>query len=292
MITTSPPVVGAPRRRGGQARDGCPWVADLRDSLVAHPHRRRGAAARAREGAGRPRGRAARRPPGRRDRRASPRRSPRRCASSTRRAGRDDRERLRLRRLRRARVHAPSDDRFRITHAGSFFGKRDPRPFLTALRDRARRRRRALPRRLPLDRPRVGGGAGLGDRLELIPYAPHRRLARAAARLRGAAAPDPGGRRPRQGRALREGLRVPRGRAADPRARAAGRRGGGAAARDGRRRRGRARRRRRDRARARGAARDRWRAGALAGDARSRTSGGEGLAPHARRGARASCSRA
>ena len=26
-------------------------------------------------------------------------------------------------------------DRFRITHAGSFFGKRDPKPFLRALAD-------------------------------------------------------------------------------------------------------------------------------------------------------------
>ena len=29
--------------------------------------------------------------------------------------------------------YQPSATRFRITHAGSFFGKRDPRPFLTAL---------------------------------------------------------------------------------------------------------------------------------------------------------------
>ncbi|MFN2624411.1 MAG: hypothetical protein ABR611_16415, partial [Chthoniobacterales bacterium] len=31
-------------------------------------------------------------------------------------------------------AYVPSP-RFRITHAGSFFGKRDPRPFLTALAD-------------------------------------------------------------------------------------------------------------------------------------------------------------
>jgi glycosyltransferase involved in cell wall biosynthesis len=65
-------------------------------------------------------------------------------------------------------------DRFRITHAGSFFGNRDPKPFLSAL-------------------ARVGGvsarfvgdfrGAdrdwaldqGLGDRVEFIPFVPHRR---------------------------------------------------------------------------------------------------------------------
>ena len=44
----------------------------------------------------------------------------------------DDRQRRRLRGLRRARVPRAAT-RFRITHAGSFFGKRDPRPFLTAL---------------------------------------------------------------------------------------------------------------------------------------------------------------
>jgi hypothetical protein len=39
-------------------------------------------------------------------------------------------------------------DRFRITHTGSFFGKRNPRPFLTALDGvRSRERRRALRRR-------------------------------------------------------------------------------------------------------------------------------------------------
>jgi glycosyltransferase involved in cell wall biosynthesis len=69
-------------------------------------------------------------------------------------------------------------DRFRITHAGSFFGRRDPRPFLEALgrvadgvvarfvgdfraADRAWAERR-----------------GLGDRLELLPYQPRSRTLR------------------------------------------------------------------------------------------------------------------
>ena len=64
----------------------------------------------------------------------------------------------RLRRLRRARVPRRAE-RFRITHTGSFFGKRDPRPFLTALAESRPRRGRALRRRLPQRRPRVGGGA-------------------------------------------------------------------------------------------------------------------------------------
>jgi glycosyltransferase involved in cell wall biosynthesis len=71
--------------------------------------------------------------------------------------------------------HTPSD-RLRITHAGSFFGKRDPRPFLTALKQsglddvvvrflgdfRSTDREWAEEQRL-------------GDRLELIAYAPRRR---------------------------------------------------------------------------------------------------------------------
>ncbi len=67
-------------------------------------------------------------------------------------------------------------DRFRITHTGSFFGKRDPRPFLRALAGpgledvvarfvgdfRSTDREWAAP-------------LALGDRLELIPYVPRSR---------------------------------------------------------------------------------------------------------------------
>ena len=62
--------------------------------------------------------------------------------------------------------------RFRLTHAGSFFGRRDPRPFLQALADSG----------LDVVTRFVGdfrdadrewaAGLDLGDRLELIPYAP------------------------------------------------------------------------------------------------------------------------
>ena len=211
-------------------RPACRWVADLRDSLVAHPHRdaqrlpcaRRSRAhqmvARLVALAGR---RDRRRLGG--DRRGDARARPRGPVVH-------DRERLRLRRLRRARVLArvrAGRPPFRITHAGSFFGKRDPRPFLTALA-----RVDGVVARFVgdfrADRPRVGGsGHRRPHRADPVRAAPP--LARAAARLRGAAAADPGGRRPRPRRALREGLRVPRRRAADPRARAARRRRGAAA---------------------------------------------------------------
>ena len=52
-------------------------------------------------------------------------------------------------------------ERFRITHTGSFFGRRDPRPFLQALARLRARRRRPLPRRLPRRRPRVGRRASI-----------------------------------------------------------------------------------------------------------------------------------
>jgi len=91
--------------------------------------------------------------------------------------------------------HRPHE-RFRITHAGSFFGKRDPRPFLTALHDSGldilarflgdfRSTDREWAERL-----------GLGDRLELIDYAPRRRsleLQRASEALL-LLIPDAGGR--------------------------------------------------------------------------------------------------
>ena len=62
--------------------------------------------------------------------------------------------------------------RLRITHAGSFFGKRDPRPFLQALHDSGLDVvARFLGDFRSSDRE-WAEGLGLGDRLELIPYAP------------------------------------------------------------------------------------------------------------------------
>jgi glycosyltransferase involved in cell wall biosynthesis len=63
-------------------------------------------------------------------------------------------------------------DRFRITHAGSFFGKRDPRPFLTALARVDGVVARFVGDFRSADRE---WSANILDRMELIPYAPHRR---------------------------------------------------------------------------------------------------------------------
>jgi glycosyltransferase involved in cell wall biosynthesis len=63
-------------------------------------------------------------------------------------------------------------ERFRITHTGSFFGRRDPRPFLQALHDSGLD---VAARFLGDFRPADSAWAeslGLGDRLELLPYAP------------------------------------------------------------------------------------------------------------------------
>jgi glycosyltransferase involved in cell wall biosynthesis len=71
--------------------------------------------------------------------------------------------------------YRPSDRRMRITHTGSFFGKRDPRPFLAALgRVDANVVARFVGdfRRADLDWVR---DQGLADKLELLPFAPRRR---------------------------------------------------------------------------------------------------------------------
>ena len=67
--------------------------------------------------------------------------------------------------------HHPSE-RFRLTHTGSFFGRRDPRPFLQALHDSGLDlAARFLGDFRPADRA-WAEALGLGNRLELIPYAP------------------------------------------------------------------------------------------------------------------------
>ena len=74
--------------------------------------------------------------------------------------------------------------RFRITHTGSFFGKRDPRPFLQALARLRARHRGALRRRLPA-RPTASGprrsGSATGSSSSTTPRAAER--SRAPARL-------------------------------------------------------------------------------------------------------------
>jgi glycosyltransferase involved in cell wall biosynthesis len=67
-------------------------------------------------------------------------------------------------------------ERFRITHTGSFFGKRNPRPFLQALASSGLEDvvARFAGDFRSADREWVDG-LGLGDRLELLPYLSHRR---------------------------------------------------------------------------------------------------------------------
>jgi glycosyltransferase involved in cell wall biosynthesis len=173
VLTTSPPnsvhLIGAAVKRTTGAR----WIADLRDSVLTHPHRRvERAAVRAKEKVS-----------------ASVARLVARQAdvivaasdaiadealtlgpsgvvtTILNGADFDDFAGLEYRR----------GDRFRITHTGSFFGKRDPRPFLSAVASSGfddvvtrfvgdfRAADREWAERL-----------GLGARLELHPYVPRR----------------------------------------------------------------------------------------------------------------------
>jgi glycosyltransferase involved in cell wall biosynthesis len=171
VITTSPPVsvhlVGAITKRATGVR----WVADLRDS-VAHPHRRvESRLVRAKEWtAGRVGRLVARRADGivvvsdaiADEARALGSRGP--VTTIANGSDFDDFDGLQYRR----------SDRFRITHTGSFFGKRDPRPFLTAVAKSG----------LDVEARFVGDfrsadrawarERGLDDRLSLVPYAPRR----------------------------------------------------------------------------------------------------------------------
>jgi glycosyltransferase involved in cell wall biosynthesis len=172
VITTSPPasvhLAGALAKRVTGVR----WVADLRDSLVAHPHRRADSAlVRAKERTAEHVARlVARRADGivavsdaiaDEARALTPRGAVTTIANGS---DFDDFEGLEYR----------GGDRFRITHAGSFFGKRDPRPFLTALADSG----------LDVEARFLGDfrtsdrvwaeELDLGDRLRLLPYAPRR----------------------------------------------------------------------------------------------------------------------
>jgi glycosyltransferase involved in cell wall biosynthesis len=172
VLTTSPPasvhLIGA----AVKSATGVRWVADLRDSIVAHPHRdAERLAVRAKEQGARLVGRLV---AGRAD-----------AVVAVSDAIAEEVEQL--------GPHGPvvpiangSDfddfagleyhrgDRFRITHAGSFFGKRDPRPFLTALARVDGAVARFVGDFRASDRE-WAEELGLGDRLELIPYVPRRR---------------------------------------------------------------------------------------------------------------------
>jgi glycosyltransferase involved in cell wall biosynthesis len=124
VITTSPPgsvnLVGAAVRRLTRAR----WVADLRDSIASHPQRRRqirGERLLARHVA-----RHADAVVAASDAIAAEMQAlgpPRRLEMIANGCDFEDFEGLEYR----------PGDRLRVTHAGSFFGRRDPRPFLEAL---------------------------------------------------------------------------------------------------------------------------------------------------------------
>ncbi len=170
VITTSPPgsihLVGAAVKRATGAR----WIADLRDSLVAHPHRDASRlAVRAKE-----QGQHA-------VASVVARRADAIVAVSEAIAAE-----VKSRSPKGPVVTIPNGsdfedfagldyrpgEQFRITHAGSFFGKRDPRPFLTALARVDGVSARFVGDFRSSDREWADG---IMDRIELVPYAPHRR---------------------------------------------------------------------------------------------------------------------
>jgi glycosyltransferase involved in cell wall biosynthesis len=170
VITTSPPgsvhFVGAAVQRATGAR----WIADLRDPLVAHQHRRADTTpARVRQAANEQVARLV-------ARRAD-------AVSCVSEAIADEIRGLGARGVVQVIANGCDFDdfagleyrpasRFRITHAGSFFGKRDPRPFLQAFRDADLD---AVVRFVgdfrSTDRE-WAEALGLGDRLELVEYLP------------------------------------------------------------------------------------------------------------------------
>ena len=170
VITTSPPpsvhFIGAAVKRATGAR----WIADLRDSVVAHPHRdsqklsvrvkEQGVQAVASLVARKADAIVAVSDAIAEEMRA---RSPRGQVVTI--ANGSDFEDFHGLEYRRG-------DRFRITHAGSFFGKRDPRPFLTALARVDGVTARFVGDFRAADRE---WASAIMDRIELIPYAPHRK---------------------------------------------------------------------------------------------------------------------
>ena len=173
VLTTSPPnsvhLVGAAVKRTTGAR----WVADLRDSVAAHPHRRvERASVRAKEKIS--------------DQvaRLVARQADAIVAASD--AIADEARALHPQGVVVAILNGADfddfagleyrrGDRFRITHAGSFFGKRDPRPFLQALADSGLEDvvARFVGDFRSADRD-WAVQLDLGDRLELHPYVPRR----------------------------------------------------------------------------------------------------------------------
>jgi glycosyltransferase involved in cell wall biosynthesis len=176
VITTSPPgsvhFVGAACKRQAKVR----WVADLRDSLVAFQHRdTQRLAVRAKEQG---RQMVARLVASQADaivtvsdaiaaemRDLGPRGQ---VVTVSNGSDFDDFAGLEY----SGRTYEPGGAPFRITHTGSFFGKRDPRHFLTALARVDGVVARFVGDFRASDRE---WASGIADRIELVPYAPHRR---------------------------------------------------------------------------------------------------------------------
>jgi glycosyltransferase involved in cell wall biosynthesis len=174
VLTTSPPgsvhLVGA----AVQAATGAKWVADLRDSLVAHPHRRSDSlAVRTKEKAAH--GVAA----------LVARRADAIVAAADAIAeeARGLNPRGRVVTIENgcdfddfAGLVYERSDVFRLTHTGSFFGRRDPKPFLRALADSGLDdvHVRFVGDFRPGDREFVQE-LGLTDRVELLDHVPRRR---------------------------------------------------------------------------------------------------------------------
>jgi glycosyltransferase involved in cell wall biosynthesis len=173
VLTTSPPssvhLIGA----GAKRATGVRWVVDLRDSLVAHPHRRaERLPARVKErGEHVVAGLVARHADAiiavsdaiAEEARGFGPRGP--VVSIANGCDFDDFAGLDYR---------PSD-RFRITHAGSFFGKRDPRPFLRALAEADEDVVARFVGDFRTADREFAEGLGLDGKLELHPYVPRRR---------------------------------------------------------------------------------------------------------------------
>jgi len=174
VITTSPPssvhFVGAAVKRAAGAK----WVADLRDSLTAHPHRRgaenwlAGLKEQGEHGVASLVSRYADAIVGAAEAISEEARALEPSGKVVTIENGSDFDDF-------AGIEHHPSPRFRITHTGAFFGKRDPRPFLTALHESGLD---VVARFVGDFRPADAEWAEtlqLGDRLELIPYVPRRR---------------------------------------------------------------------------------------------------------------------
>ena len=175
VLTTSPPgslhLVGAAVKKA----TGAVWVADLRDSLTAHPHRRGNESrlSRLKETAA---GGVARLVASQADAIVA-------ASDAIAEEARTLKPRGRVVTIENgcdfddfAGLELHPGERLRITHAGSFYGKRDPKPFLCALSesglDDVLVRFVGEMRRSDLDYVEE---LGLGDRVEVTGYLPRRR---------------------------------------------------------------------------------------------------------------------